>query len=340
MDFNLTLIGQTIAMIVFVWFCMNFIWPPVMKAIEQRRKEIADGIAAGEKGQKELADARQGAEGILTDARQKAVQVVDIAHKRSSDLVGEAKNLAVRERAHRDGRARRGCERAEPVRATHSARKSRHSRSRAPPRCSVAKWTPRRTRRSSTSWRRSSSSRPRAVAERATIARPYARAAFAHAQAQRPWRAGRSCWTRPLKAAADSRVARLIGNPHVTGEELVDLLGGLSKQAAGEDGHNFLKALAENRRLALLPQIAAQFEALRAEVEGVMDVEVIAAREIAAPQRKKLAAALAKRLGREVRMHTRIDETLLGGAIVRAGDLVIDGSLKGRIERLGSALQN
>ena len=97
MDFNLTLIGQTVAMIVFVWFCMKWIWPPVMAAIDKRRKEIADGIAAGEKGQKELTDARHGAEGILADARQKAVQVVDIAHKRSSDLVGEAKNFAVQE---------------------------------------------------------------------------------------------------------------------------------------------------------------------------------------------------------------------------------------------------
>ncbi len=178
------------------------------------------------------------------------------------------------------------------------------------------------------------------MAERATIARPYARAAFAHAQGAKALASWSKLLDAAAQAAADSRVARLIGNPHVTGDELVDLLGGLSKQAAGEDGRNFLKALAENRRLALLPQIAAQFEALRAEVEGVMDVEVIAAREIAAPQRKKLEAALAKRLGREVRMHTRIDETLLGGAIVRAGDLVIDGSLKGRIERLGSALTN
>lgn len=97
MDFNLTLIGQTVAMIVFVWFCMKWIWPPVMTAIEKRRKEIADGIAAGEKGYKELTDAKLGAQGILNDARQKAVQVVDIAHKRSSDLVGEAKSLAVTE---------------------------------------------------------------------------------------------------------------------------------------------------------------------------------------------------------------------------------------------------
>jgi F-type H+-transporting ATPase subunit b len=97
MDFNLTLIGQTVAMIVFVWFCMKFIWPPVMKAIEQRRKEIADGIAAGEKGQKELADARHGSEAILADARQKAMQVVDLAHKRGSDLVAEAKTTATAE---------------------------------------------------------------------------------------------------------------------------------------------------------------------------------------------------------------------------------------------------
>jgi F-type H+-transporting ATPase subunit b len=94
MDFNLTLIGQTVAMIVFVWFCMRFIWPPVMRAIEQRRKEIADGIAAGEKGQRELADARHGAEGILQDARQKATQVADMAHKRSNDMVAEAKEHA------------------------------------------------------------------------------------------------------------------------------------------------------------------------------------------------------------------------------------------------------
>jgi F-type H+-transporting ATPase subunit b len=106
MDFNLTLIGQTVAMIVFVWFCMKWIWPPVMAAIDKRRKEIADGIAAGEKGYKELADAKLGADGILADARQKAVQVVDIAHKRSSDLVGEAKNLATSEGARLIAQAR------------------------------------------------------------------------------------------------------------------------------------------------------------------------------------------------------------------------------------------
>jgi F-type H+-transporting ATPase subunit delta len=178
------------------------------------------------------------------------------------------------------------------------------------------------------------------VADRATIARPYARAAFAHARGSKDLASWSSLLGAAAIAAGDSRVSRLIGNPHVTGDELVDLLGGLSKQAAGEGGKNFLRALAANRRLALLPEIAAQFEKLRADVEGVVDVEVIAAREIAAPQQKRLEAALAKRLGRDVRLHTRLDDSLIGGAIVRAGDLVIDGSLKGRLERLETALKN
>jgi F-type H+-transporting ATPase subunit b len=86
-------------MIVFVWFSMKFIWPVLMNVIEQRRKEIADGIAAGEKGQRELAEARQGSEAILADARQKAVQMTDLAAKRGGDLVAEAKNLAASESA-------------------------------------------------------------------------------------------------------------------------------------------------------------------------------------------------------------------------------------------------
>ena len=97
MDFNLTLIGQTISMIVFVWICMRFIWPILMKVIEDRRKMIADGIAAGERGQRELAEARQGSETLLADARQKAMQVTELAQKRGNDLIAEAKNTAMAE---------------------------------------------------------------------------------------------------------------------------------------------------------------------------------------------------------------------------------------------------
>ncbi|MGH8135028.1 MAG: F0F1 ATP synthase subunit delta [Steroidobacteraceae bacterium] len=178
------------------------------------------------------------------------------------------------------------------------------------------------------------------MADRATIARPYAKAAFAHAREAKDFASWSKLLGSAAAAAVDPRVSRLIGHPLVTGDQLVGLLAEAAGKAGGEQGGNFLRTLAANRRLALLPEISAQFEALRAEIENVVDVEVIAAREIAPEQHKKLTAALERRLGRDVRMHTRIDESLIGGAIVRAGDLVIDGSLKGRLARLGSALTN
>ena len=98
MDFNLTLIGQAIAMLVFVAFCMKFIWPVLMQALEERRKNIADGIAAGEKGKRDLEAAREQAQVIVNEARSKAVKIVDDANTRYSEILGEAKNDAVKER--------------------------------------------------------------------------------------------------------------------------------------------------------------------------------------------------------------------------------------------------
>lgn len=96
MNFNLTLLGQTISMIIFVAIAMK-IWPMLIGKIDERRKNIADGIAAGEKGERELAAARHGAEDILQDARQKATQVSDMAHKRSGELIADAKQVAISE---------------------------------------------------------------------------------------------------------------------------------------------------------------------------------------------------------------------------------------------------
>jgi F-type H+-transporting ATPase subunit delta len=96
--------------------------------------------------------------------------------------------------------------------------------------------------------------------------------------------------------------------------------------------------LSENGRLDFLPEIASQFEELKAEAENVVDAEVCSAADLDERQRERLAAALRKRLGREVRLHCSVDPSLVGGAIVRSGDLLIDGSLKGRLERLETEL--
>jgi len=90
-DFNLTLIGQTIAMIVFVWFCMKYIWPPITEAIETRQKEIADGLAAAERGQSDLASAKSEADKIVAAARDQARGIVDQANVRANDIVEAAK---------------------------------------------------------------------------------------------------------------------------------------------------------------------------------------------------------------------------------------------------------
>jgi F-type H+-transporting ATPase subunit delta len=96
--------------------------------------------------------------------------------------------------------------------------------------------------------------------------------------------------------------------------------------------------LAQNRRLGFLPEIAALFEQMKTEVENAVDVEVGRAASLTSDQESRYAAALQKKLGRTVRLHTRVDGSLLGGAVLKAGDLVIDGSLKGRLERLATEL--
>ena len=98
MDINLTLIGQTIAMIVFVWFCMKFIWPPILNAIEERQEQIAEGLAAAEKGQDKLLQAQAEADEIVADARKQATSILDQAHARANDIVAEGKTDGVKER--------------------------------------------------------------------------------------------------------------------------------------------------------------------------------------------------------------------------------------------------
>ncbi len=98
MDINLTLIGQTIAMIVFVWFCMKFIWPPILDAIEARQKQIEDGLAAADRSQEKLAEAATEADGIVADARQQATSILDQAHARANEIVADGKADGVKER--------------------------------------------------------------------------------------------------------------------------------------------------------------------------------------------------------------------------------------------------
>ena len=98
MDINATLIGQTIAMIVFVWFCMKFIWPPILNALEERQAKIAEGLAAADQGQEKLEQAQAEADEIVADARRQAAGILDQAHARANEIVADGKADGVKER--------------------------------------------------------------------------------------------------------------------------------------------------------------------------------------------------------------------------------------------------
>jgi len=97
-DINLTLIGQTIAMIVFVWFCMKFIWPPILEALEERQKQIEEGLAAADLSQEKLVQAQAEADEIVNEARQQATGILDQAHARANEIAAEGKADGVKER--------------------------------------------------------------------------------------------------------------------------------------------------------------------------------------------------------------------------------------------------
>jgi F-type H+-transporting ATPase subunit delta len=170
-----------------------------------------------------------------------------------------------------------------------------------------------------------------------TLARPYARAAFAvahEAGALAGWSAALGFAAR---VAAEPQVAVLLDNPKLTRADVVALL---SPDGAQDAFHNLLGLLFDNRRLPLLPEIAGLFDELRFEAERVVRAKVTSAATLADAELETIKAALRKRFGREVEVETAIDESLIGGALIDAGDVVIDGSVRGKLERLQSALSN
>jgi F-type H+-transporting ATPase subunit delta len=124
----------------------------------------------------------------------------------------------------------------------------------------------------------------------------------------------------------------------VTPQQLAQLFIDIGGQGLGEHGANFVRTLAENGRLAYLPEISSLFEGMKDQAQGMADVTVTSAAALDSAQQQRLSVALERRLQRKVRLHTQIDPTLIGGAIIRSGDLVIDGSLSTRLARIAYEL--
>jgi F-type H+-transporting ATPase subunit delta len=171
-----------------------------------------------------------------------------------------------------------------------------------------------------------------------TLARPYAVAAFETALANNALPA----WEGMLNSAAlvvqDKQIIQLLDNPNMTVQQLSTLFCDVLAPVLDAEKTNFLRLLAENKRLPLLPDIALLFTSYRAEHEKSVDVNVVSAVVLDDVYQQKLTQSLAKRLQRKVSLHCSVDPSLIGGAIVRAGDTVIDGSVRGKLNRLLESL--
>jgi F-type H+-transporting ATPase subunit delta len=172
--------------------------------------------------------------------------------------------------------------------------------------------------------------------EKATIARPYARAAFEQAREEgklREWSALLGFLAAVVK---DPLMQRVLRDPKLGEERLFGLVADLCGDRLTQTGRNFLRILVEARRLDVAPEIFQQFEEKRARAEGVSEVDVISAYEIDPSQQKQVADLMKKRLGRDVQVRASVDPSIIGGVIIRAGDSVIDASIRGRLRQLAN----
>lgn len=176
------------------------------------------------------------------------------------------------------------------------------------------------------------------MSDLATLARPYAEAVFKRAKEAK----ATDKWSEMLAFVAlvmqDNDLVSLVKNPKVTEGQVEGLILEISKGVLDKEGTNFVKLLAQNDRLLLAPQIAVLFENYKAEDEGYVDVEVTSAFALTKEEEKKLATTLKKTLNKTVRLNTDVDKTLIGGFLARAGDIVIDGSIKGQLQQLAKRL--
>jgi F-type H+-transporting ATPase subunit delta len=176
------------------------------------------------------------------------------------------------------------------------------------------------------------------MAELSTLARPYARAAFEYALDHNELTQWYGQLATVAAVAAHDAMAAVLGNPALTAAQQADKLSAVCGDALSVQARNFIAILAANKRLALLPEIYELFAQYKADREKSVDVEVVSAFDLPASVRDKLAQALGRKLERQVTVQTSTDSNLLGGVLIRAGDLVIDGSVRGKLDRLAEAM--
>ena len=178
------------------------------------------------------------------------------------------------------------------------------------------------------------------MAELSTLARPYAKAAFEYAVEAKDVQGWSDSLSLAASVAQQPAVEKLLSSPSATAEKQAEAVQNICGDELATACQNFISILSENRRLQILPQISQQFEIMKANLEKAVDVDVVAASKLNAAQQKALSEALSAKLERKVNLQVSLDKSLLGGAVIRAGDTVIDGSIRGRLTKLAESLNS
>ena len=177
------------------------------------------------------------------------------------------------------------------------------------------------------------------MSELTTIARPYAKAAFDFAVEAKAIESWLEQLTFSAQVSQDNTIQTYLSGD-VSVEQATTLFLNVCGEQVDSKGQNFLKLLAENHRLLALPQILEEFCELKAEYEQTVNVDVTSAVKLKAAQTKTLSAALEKRLARKVKLNCKVDKNVISGLVIQAGDMVIDGSIQGKLNRLSKSLQS
>lgn len=176
------------------------------------------------------------------------------------------------------------------------------------------------------------------MAEVSTIARPYALAAFKQAKQEGKLAEWSEMINLLARVVVDRQMKGVLSSPKVKREHLSDLIIDICGDRLSRTGGNFVRVLIEKGRLSHLPEIEKIYERERAESEGRSQVEVRSAFELDDAQKSQITSAMSTRLGTDVTLSVQVDDSLIGGVVIRAGDLVIDASLRGRMNRLANSL--
>ena len=334
-------------MVVFVWFCMKYIWPPILDALEERQKQIEEGLAAADRSQEALAAAEAKAEEIIGEARQQATGILDQAHSRANEIVADGKDgrrQGARASARRGESRDRAGNQQGARRTAWPGFRDRDRRRREDPqardRRQGARRHPGQARAGDLGCGRQQ--------HRREALRPGDRSRSPRSMAYWPscpsrW-APRSCCSKTGRSPSFSATPTMSTMSSASSSCRACLRRRSAKAPcfAGGNAHgtNFLKLLLlENGRVVALPEIARQLRGAQGEDREHASTPSSprlrrSARSSSRPWRTRSRQAL----GRDVNVTTEIDENLIGGAVIRAGDVVIDGSLRARLEGLANAL--